>query len=185
MRRCLTLLLLGSLLLIPLHSQAADQYVPTRYGVALLGGGAYDPETIGIVLVQGQMVIDYDRVFWHAAPEPLRLKLEGNAGLTTDGNCRGIMSVDMLALYYLNKFKFGLWLPYVEGGIGIIYTDFQVDGQGSRINFNPQLGIGVEYPVSHGGAVTFGLRLHHLSNANLMDDNRGVNSALLQIGYLF
>ncbi len=171
-------------LIVPISADA-DNYVPTRYGAALLVGGAYDPETFGLVLLQGQMLIDYDRVFWHEAPEALRVKFEINGGLTTDGNHRGLLSVDMLALYYLDNFKMGLWLPYVEGGIGAIYTDFQVNGQGSRINFNPQLGIGVEYPLSSGGAMTVSLRLHHLSNANLMDENRGVNSALLLVGYLF
>ena len=177
-------LLICLLLAAPLHAQA-DDYVPTRYGAALLVGRTYDPDTFGLVLLQGQIIVDYDRFFWHAAPEALRLKLEINAGLTTASPQRGLLSVGMLALYYLDKLKIGSWVPYAEGGIGVIYTDFQVDGQGSRINFNPQLGIGVEYPFASGSAMTVGLRLHHLSNANLMNDNRGVNSALLQIGYLF
>ena len=176
----LTCLLLAS----PLRAQA-DDYAPTRYGAAVLVGSAYDPDTFGEVLLQGQMIVDYDRVFLHAAPEALRLKLEVSGGLTTAGNHRGLLSAGMLALYPFDNYKFGQWRPYVEAGIGVIYTDFQVDGQGSRINFNPQLGIGVEYPLAPGGAMTFGLRLYHLSNANIIDDNRGVNSALLQIGYLF
>ncbi len=164
---------------------SAGDDVPTRYGVAVLAGGAYDPETFGMVLLQGQMVIDYDRVFWHAAPEALRLKLEANGGMTTGDRQRGIVAVDMLALYVLPAYKFGRWLPYVEGGIGVIYTDFQVDGQGSRFNFNPQLGAGFEIPLATGGTMTLGVRLHHLSNGNLLEDNRGVNSVLMQVGYLF
>jgi len=185
MRHFSAIVLLCGLFLIVPGFVHADNYIPTRYGTALLVGGAYDPETFGLVLLQGQMIVDYDRVFWHEAPEALRIKFEINGGLTTDGNHRGLLSVDMLALYSFDNFKMGRWLPYAEAGIGVIYTDFQVEGQGSRINFNPQLGIGVEYPLSTGGAMTVGLRLHHLSNANLMDENRGVNSALLLVGYLF
>jgi hypothetical protein len=163
----------------------SDPYVPTRYGGALLIGEAYDPNSIGLVLLQGQMIIDYDRVFWHTAPEALRLKLEVNGGLTMDGRHRGLFSLNMMALYYLDNFRIGRWLPYIEGGIGAIYTDFQVEGQGSRINFNPQLGAGLEYPLRSGRAMTVGFRLHHISNGDLLKENRGVNSAFLVIGYLF
>ncbi len=180
------ILLISLSLSFPVSAQdAADSYVPTRYGVALLAGGAYDPDAIGLVLLQGQMIIDYDRVFWHRAPDPLRLKLEVNGGLTLDGRSRGLLSLNMLALYYLDHFRIGRWLPFIEGGIGAIYTDFQVEGQGSRINFNPQLGAGLEYPLQQGTAVTLGVRLHHISNGNLLKENRGVNSALLVVGYLF
>ncbi len=94
-------------------------------------------------------------------------------------------SLNMLALNFLKIGRLGTGTPYVEAGIGAIYTDFKVDDQGSRINFNPQLGAGLEYPLKNGGAMTLGLRLHHISNGNLLKDNRGVNSALLMIGYLF
>ena len=172
-------------LVSPVHAQGDERYVPTRYGAALLFGNSYDPDNIDLIVVQGQMLVDYDRIVWHAAPESLRLKFEVNGGLMIDGDCRGLLSLDMLALYYLDRFKIRQWLPYVEAGIGAIYTDLQVDGQGSRINFNPQLGIGFEYPLQLGGALTMGVRLHHISNGNLLRENRGVNSALLMIGYLF
>jgi hypothetical protein len=96
-----------------------------------------------------------------------------------------MFSLNMLALNYFENWQIGTCTPYVEAGIGAIYTDFQVKDQGSRINFNPQLGVGFEYPLQTGGAMTLGLRLHHISNGNLLKDNRGVNSALLMFGYLF
>lgn len=166
---------------LPVYAQ--DE--PTRYGTALLVGNVYDPDNISLAMVQGQMLLDYDRIFWHAAPESLRLKLEVNGGLTSDGDQRALLSLNMLALNYLNGFRIGRWLPYVEAGIGAIYTDFKVQGQGARINFNPQLGVGLESPLPTGGTVTMGVRLHHISNSNLLKENRGVNSVLLMIGYLF
>lgn len=172
-------------LALPVAAQDDDLYAPTRYGTALLAGKAYDPDNIGLLMVQGQMLVDYDRVFWHAAPESLRLKFEVNGGLTIDGDQRTLLSLNMLALNYLGGFRIGSGLPYVEAGIGAIYTDFKVDGQGSRFNFNPQLGAGLEYPLQAGGTMTMGLRLHHISNGNLLKENRGVNSALLMIGYIF
>jgi len=164
---------------------AAEDYAPTRYGAALLAGQTYDPDSFGLLILQGQLLLDYDRVFSHAAPESLRFKLEANLGITTDGRNRGLAAVNGLALYYLEQFKRANWTPYVEAGVGVIYTDFQVDGQGLRFNFNPQAGVGVEYRLANGAAVTGALRLHHLSNGKTYRDNRGVNSALLMIGYLF
>lgn len=174
---------------LPAHAQgsAADrtESLPTRYGASLLVGNAYDPDHIGLAIVQGQMLVDYDRIFWHAAPQSLRLKFEANAGLTTDGRHRSLLAVNMLALYYLDRFSWDSWTPYVEAGIGLIYTDFRVEGQGLRFNFNPQAGVGFEYALPGGGALTTAVRLHHISNGNTYKDNRGVNSALLMIGYLF
>ena len=182
-------LVLGCFLSVapPVHAQDEDlrSYVPNRYGVALLVGKAYDPDTIGLLLLQSQVLVDYDRIVWHDAPESLRLKLEFNAGSTTDGRHRALLSIDMLALNYLDRLRTGRLRPYAEAGIGLIYTDFQVQDQGSRINFNPQFGVGLEYSLKNGHALTLGFRLHHLSNGNLLKDNRGVNSALFQVGYLF
>ena len=75
--------------------------------------------------------------------------------------------------------------PYLEGGIGVIYTDFQVEGQGSRFNFNPQIGIGTEFKTDSGPPFFATIRLSHISNAGLNDENRGVNSFLLMIGRFF
>ncbi len=177
------------LMLLPVRAQereaAVTEYAAPRYGAALLVGSVYNPEEIGLVIVQGQMLVDYGSIFWHRAPEGLKLKFELNAGLTTTGRRRGLLAVNMLALRYLDKYGSGRWTPYIEAGIGLIYTDFRVEGQGLRFNFNPQLGAGLEYDLSDTRAMTFSLRLHHISNGNIYKENRGLNSALLQIGYLF
>lgn len=91
----------------------------------------------------------------------------------------------MLALYFLDFLRSERFRPYVEAGIGLIYTDFQVKGQGLRINFNPQAGVGTEINLGEGKPWFAALRLHHFSNGNLYKDNRGVNSVLIQVGRFF
>lgn len=162
-----------------------DEYAPVRYGFAVLGGMAYNPQNIGLAIVQGQILFDYEQIFWHPAPDDMRLKFEVNAGLTLDGRQRGLLSVNMLALRYLDRYSLADWTPYVEAGIGVIYTDFRVDGQGLNLNFNPQAGAGFEHALPDGSAITTALRFHHISNGNFDKDNRGINSVLLMIGYLF
>jgi len=91
----------------------------------------------------------------------------------------------MMALYYLDFVSSERLVPYLEGGIGVVYTDFQVEGQGSRFNFNPQIGIGTEFKVDAGPPFFTALRLSHISNAGLADENRGVNSVVWMLGRFF
>jgi hypothetical protein len=91
----------------------------------------------------------------------------------------------MLALYYLDFISTPQLRPYSEGGIGVVYTDFQVKGQGSRFNFNPQIGIGMEFKADSGPPYFGAVRLSHISNAGLHEDNRGVNSVIFLVGRFF
>jgi hypothetical protein len=159
---------------------------PGRTGAGLTWGHSYDPSpTFAFAQLTGVLQYDYDRVWFHRAPEPLYFKLEGSLGPASyQSNERLLASVNMLAQYYLAPAD-ALLRPYMEAGIGLIYSDFQGEGQGLRLNFNPQAGLGCDYHIP-AGTIYFGnLRLHHLSNGGLHRDNRGVNSLLLQIGRYF
>lgn len=187
MRHTLFIALLGLCTILAGPAPAAGETaVPTRYGLAVLGGMAYDPDTFGLSLVQGYALIDYERAcFWQEAPDDLRLRVEGNVGLAGRQGQRAVASLNLLAFKYLDRFAAGNRRPYIEGGIGVIYTDFQVDGQGLRLNFNPQAGAGIEWARPDGHALQAGVRVHHLSNAGLHDDNRGINSLLFTVGWLY
>ncbi len=178
-------LVLCSCFALPVFATESPEYLPTKYGVALLTGSSYDPDHIGMVMVQGHIITDYKRFFIHRSPVGLRLKIEANLGITTDSRQRAMFSLNMLALKYFKNWQVATAIPYFEAGIGAIYTDFQVKDQGSRLNFNPQLGIGFKYPLPDDTAITLGFRLHHISNGGVLKDNRGVNSALLMLGYQF
>ena len=160
--------------------------IPDRYGLSVNIGNTYDPSgDTGFVLLTGFALFDYDKIWPHAAPEALRFKVEASAGSTWTKDKDFMASASIFALYYLDRLAKGSWRPYVEGGIGGIYTEWKVDGQGSHLNFNPQLGIGTE--VTAGPAATYlvALRLHHISNAGLDKDNRGANSIVFVIGRFF
>ena len=160
--------------------------IPTRYGLAAVLGKTFDPvNDIYFTQLSGFIMWDYDKIWHHWAPEPLRFKVEGTAGLTVSPKTRAMASVGMMALYYLEFISSDRLVPYLEGGIGVVYTDFQVEGQGSRFNFNPQIGIGVEFERDSGPPVFGAVRLSHISNAGLADENRGVNSVILMIGRYF
>ncbi len=161
-----------------------SRYAPDRYGAALGYYNAYDPVAdLRTVLLHGFALLDHDKVWWWPAPDPLRFKVEGNLGMTVSPKRRLHLAVNMMALYYLDAWGTASLRPFGEAGIGVIYTDYQVKGQGLRVNFNPQAGFGVE---GRGETPWFAtLRLHHLSNGNLHSDNRGINGAMLLVGRYF
>ena len=160
--------------------------IPTRWGLAASIGNTFDPDDdITFFQISGLIMWDYDKVWRHWAPKPLRFKVEATAGLAASPKTRGMGSIGMMALYYLESISNRRFNPYIEGGIGVIYTGFKVDGQGSRLNFNPQVGIGTELQPDAGPPYFGVLRLSHISNAGLHNDNRGVNSVVLMIGRFF
>jgi hypothetical protein len=165
-----------------------DEHAATRYGLSLAYGNTYSPTgDIGFLLLTGVALFDYDRIWPHRAPKALRFKVEGAAGATVKSEFRGrfVASISAFALYYLDRLSGKGLRPYIEGGIGVIYTDFQVEGQGLRFNFNPQLGIGAEFPSGSKKPYFAALRLHHISNAGLDDENRGINSVVFTLGRFF
>ncbi len=171
---------------VTLAEEGSKDEIPTRYGLAGVVGRTFDPVTdIRFVQLSGFAMWDYDKIWHHWAPDPLRFKVEFNAGATTTPKTRAMISAGTMALYYLDFLSTSRLLPYLEGGIGVIYTDFQVEGQGSRFNFNPQIGFGTEFKYDSGAPFFGAIRLHHISNAGLSRENRGVNSLVLMIGRFF
>ena len=160
--------------------------VPNRYGMTVVTGNTYDPKNdITFVQISGFALFDHEKIFPHKAPEALRFKIEGSLGSMTRPEKRLIVSANIISLYYINLLATKTFKPYVEGGIGAIYTDYRWEGQGARFNFNPQLGIGTEINTASGNSFLMALRLYHVSNAGLNKENRGLNAVTLHIGRLF
>jgi lipid A 3-O-deacylase len=182
-------LLITILIIMIANSAAADdegKYEATRYGVSLVSGRSYNPtNNIDFFMVSGFALFDYDRIWKHKAPDALRFRVEGSIGAAHYNKARFVSSVNMFATCYLDPFKTHVFKPYIEGGIGVIYTDFQVRGQGLRFNFNPQLGVGTEIKAGNDRTYYLSLRLHHISNGGLDDENRGIDSVMGMFGFYF
>jgi len=158
-------------------------FEPTRAGIAASCGVSYSPSGVDFCLVTGIVLFDYDRVWRHKAPESLRFRVEYSLGAIVEPQTRLMTSANMIAQYYYPGTSAKKVRPYVGGGIGIIYTDFKVEGQGLRFNFNPLITGGVEFGPDPAWFVE--ARLHHISNAGLDEENRGVNSAQFMLGRYF
>ena len=168
------------------ETSAKEELLPDQYGMSAEYGYTYSPrENLKFVMARVFAIYDYGTVWRMNRPKALRFKVEGAVGSTLTPENDFMASANMLALYYPGKLVGRTFRPYVEAGIGVIYTEYRVKGQGLHFNFNPLLGLGCELPQSNGKNPFAAIRLHHFSNAEIDHDNRGVNSVVLQIGRYF
>ena len=79
----------------------------------------------------------------------------------------------------------GKWIPYAEAGVGIAATNLDPEGFGGDFGFTPQAGIGIRYALSNRQFIRIAYRYHHISNANLKENNRSIDTNLLFIGCSF
>ncbi len=164
---------------------ASSWSAPQRLGLSLDSGMSYDPgNEIRFQLLSLSALYDYGAIWGYRAPAPLHLKVHGELGVAeTGGDTRSVAAAGVMARYDLGRFGGATWLPFVEAGIGLIYTDFQVHDQGLRINFNPRFGAGCDFgPQRSWFAAAHG---HHLSNGGLYHPNRGINSVFVELGRYF
>jgi len=130
-KRIIITLLLILMIVVSSFSISAEENngedIPARKGISLTAGRTYNlSSNIDLFMMSGFLLYDYEKIWKHKAPEPLRFKFEGNLGVAHFNKTRLVTSVNIFALYYLDSFETQKLKPYIEGGIGIIYTDFQV-----------------------------------------------------------
>lgn len=181
LQKAFLITVIGVIFLSPAAGWCGDSgEVPTVRGFGFMEGQSYKPTNdVRFSLLSGFLLYDYDKIWHHNAPEPLRFKVETAAGIGGPDHDRLVASAGIMALYWLDQFSGPVVRPYAEAGIGIIYTDFQLEEMGLRVNFNPQIGVGCQLTDS---PVFFSLRLHHISNGGLRKDNRGINTVMVQLG---
>ena len=76
--------------------------------------------------------------------------------------------------------SFGPLQPYVEGGGGPLWTNFdgRIREQGSDFNFLVWGGAGARYELTAQWALNIGIRFSHISNSGLDTPNSGLNYLL-------
>ncbi|MDH3503202.1 MAG: acyloxyacyl hydrolase [Nitrospirota bacterium] len=86
-----------------------------------------------------------------------------------------------------NFLNFGRWMPFWDGGAGMLWTDLgpRIPEQSTQFNFVLQTGPGMSYFMTEHMAVTVGVRFHHISNAGIGERNIGLNAWLLNVGVSF
>ncbi len=76
--------------------------------------------------------------------------------------------------------------PFVEASAGILAFQHIVPNfYGTKLNFTPEIGAGLEIAREDGTSVTIGYKALHISNANRGISNPGFQNNLIYVGYTF
>lgn len=75
--------------------------------------------------------------------------------------------------------------PYIEGGLGILYQDYQGYDLGGGFSFTEMAGAGLSYFLDDNLSLNLGYRFRHTSNASLYDENDGMNSHAFLAGFSY
>ncbi len=160
--------------------------VKHRNALTFSYGHSYDPTNdINFLMLNYHQIYRYKDFALHDAPDQLHFKLEYAAGMRTLGKDRLVLSFGFFAMYYLDPSEVAPIRPFIDAGVGGIYTDFQNKDQGLRLNFNPRASLGVEIKLPDNKPYLLMLRAHHISNGGIDDNNRGINSLFLMFGKYF
>ncbi len=96
------------------------------------------------------------------------------------GGDQDTFEITVLPMLHLDRK--GEYTPdfYVEGGIGLIYSEVRRIQLGSQILFNDSFGFGWSFPTSGGRLWSIGYRFRHISHLKLWaESNRGLSSHFL------
>ncbi|MES2309908.1 MAG: acyloxyacyl hydrolase [Verrucomicrobiota bacterium] len=81
------------------------------------------------------------------------------------------------------------WVPYVQIGGGVVYTDaYQDQNQrliGQAVEFTPQAAAGFHYFLNQNWSLNAELSFMHVSNANMASRNVGVNALGGMVGFSY
>ncbi len=98
--------------------------------------------------------------------------------LVDQGDTSYGVSATLLARHFLAPGS--RWRPYVALGFGVLGTADEVPEGQTRLNFTPQIGLGISYSRSERFVLYFDYRLLHISNGGRKQPNPGINSSTLQ-----
>lgn len=114
------------------------------------------------------------------------LRLEAGAGYYFEDGSSDVLGIEALPLA-VYKVKLSSQIqPYLEGGAGGVYlTEKNIEGNrlGGHLQFVEILGLGVCFGSDRRQSI--GFRFVHYSNADVHDENEGINYYLLSYGVSF
>jgi lipid A 3-O-deacylase len=76
----------------------------------------------------------------------------------------------------------GIWIPFIDAGVGVSLSGIGPPDLGSVFEFNQQGGAGFHWFFRDNLALTVEGRYIHISNAGISDHNHGLNAAVCLLG---
>lgn len=172
----------------PLQIKESYTYTKDRISLQVVTGALFSSSLIGIKIPDFDYSQTNFRLGWMlSSPESSKFLLRGNFEAVLElsnsiifssyGNYMGGLTALLRYNFVQQDSRF---IPYIQGGAGIVYTDaYRDDSQsaiGNAINFTPQASMGFRYLVDKNWSIDVEATYQHISNAGLDDKNDGVNA---------
>lgn len=141
------------------HPLAAGKWVFWAYGSAAVGKSARK-------VYSGHLGVGY-HIF-----DGFSVNLETVGHAIDQEDDASAVSLDLVPRWhYLRREN---WSLYIDGGLGLIYSDERISESGTHFNFTSQAGIGGTYRLTDRLIPMGGLRWFHISNARIKSKERNV-----------
>jgi lipid A 3-O-deacylase len=171
-----------------LEEEPPLRFVEDRISVQLVSGVLFSPVGIGPDAETLNTSQTNLRLGWmlnspSEDAHPLRGNFEALIELSTSGIFEGAGSL-MIGPTALVRYNFVQpdWkvVPYVQAGVGMVYTDAYKDRNqdeiGQALEFTPQASVGLKILLSRDWSIDVEGMYHHVSNASIASRNDGVNA---------
>ena len=175
---------------VTLRPPASDaDGIASRHGIqqwgVKLGYGWSKQHQTGVIPVYGQAgwsfwdVIDRPLLRWHI---DLQYIIEGwMAGVHNPDTSAFEIGLNPISLR-VSYDRGQQFVPFAQGGIGVMYTSLQGIRAGGPFQFDELFGMGLEMFCNRHFALTVEYRYRHMSNAGISTDNRGLDTQFVLFG---
>ncbi|MGB7219177.1 MAG: acyloxyacyl hydrolase [Vicinamibacterales bacterium] len=174
----------GALIVASVSAPAGAQEAPVGEGFrtrGLIGGWGHSWRPIfGQTQSEITFVAFHPRMGWFVTD---RLELYGEGTVFLYDRPQAALAAGLGGLagrYYLKTS--GGWVPYVHAGAGLLWTSLDVPEIDRTFNFQLFMGVGWRQTRDKGPCLVFEFRNHHISNADTVGRNLGINAATILAG---
>jgi len=77
------------------------------------------------------------------------------------------------------------FVPFFQGGVGVMYTSLQGINAGGPFQFDEVVGLGIDMFCTKNFALSVSYRYRHMSNAGIYSDNSGLDTQFVLLGFDF
>jgi Lipid A 3-O-deacylase (PagL) len=113
----------------------------------------------------------------------IRLAIETTGSIISGPNHGGNGEFALSPLIFNYRYDTGgFFVPYIEGGEGIVLTTLNHLNIGGPFEFSSQGGGGFDLFFSRENALSFDVRYRHISNLGISNDNSGLETVFFTIG---